>query len=164
MWRQDTSGEEIANIDSKHIRKGRDKLASALRTHSSSIVNVIEKEYGAGYIASQEIEDQAKRHLDCDASKTCDLCYSVGGFHCLDLIAWAIIETNRAAYMTRMDCKVEVYRPFKAPYAIELKNASPSEEVTVMEYTGNHFNSCIASTKIKDKGVRQTCDMAFCKK
>ena len=162
MWRQDTSGEEIANIDSKHIRKGRDKLASALRSHSSSIVNVIEKEYGTGCIASQEIEDQAKRHLDCDASKTCDSSCYVCGFHGLDLIALAM-ETNRAVYMIRMDCNVEVYEPFKAPYAIELKDASPSEEVTVMIYTGNHFNSCIASTRIKNKRVRQTYDVAFCK-
>lgn len=100
---------------------------------------MIEKEYGTGCIASQEIEDQAKRHLDCDASKTCDSSYYVGGFHGLDLIAWAM-ETNRAVYMIQMDCKVEVNEPFKAPYAIELKDASPSEEVTVMVYTGNHFN------------------------
>ena len=146
MWRQDTSCGEFANIDSENIRKGRGKLASGLRTHSSSIVNVIKIES----TDPQEIEDRAKLHLACDAYKTCDSSYYVGGSHGLDLIAWAM-ETKRAVYMIRMDCYVEVFEPFSAPYVTDLKDASPSEEVTVMVYTGNHFNSCIASTKIKNK-------------
>ena len=140
MWRQDNSCGEFAKIDSEHIRKGRDKLAWALRNHSSFIVNLIEGAHGeAGCINPQEIEERAKLHLGCDASQDCDSRYYVGGFYGLDLIAWAIV-TKRAVYMIRMDCLVDVYEPFKAPYAIELKDASPSEEVTVMVYTGNHFN------------------------
>ena len=67
-WRQDTSRGEFASIDSEHIRKSREKLASGLRIHSSSIVNVIEIES----TDPQEIEDRAKLHLHCCASKTCD--------------------------------------------------------------------------------------------
>ena len=47
-----------------------------------------------------------------------------------------------------MDCLVDVFEPFKTPYTIALKDASPSEEATVMVYTGDHFNSCIASPRI----------------
>ena len=47
--------------------------------------------------------------------------------------------------MMRMDCYVEVFESFSAPYVTDLKVASPSEEVTVVVYTGNHFNSCIAT-------------------
>jgi len=41
---------------------------------------------------------------------------------------------------------VEVFEPLKSPTSIELKNASPSKEATVIEYTGNHFNGFIANS------------------
>jgi len=70
MWRQDNSCGQFAKIDSEHIRKGRDKLAWGLRYYSSFIVNVIEGAHGeAGCIDPQEIEERAKLHLGCDASK-----------------------------------------------------------------------------------------------
>ena len=65
----------------------------------------------------------------------------------MDLIAWAM-ETNRAVYMIRMDCLVDVFEPLKTPFTIALKDASPSEEATVMVHTGDHFNSYIASPRI----------------
>jgi len=48
LWRQfDKSiGEASTSINSEHIRSGREKLASALRTNSSSIIKVIEQRYG----------------------------------------------------------------------------------------------------------------------
>ena len=75
FWRQfdTTIGEETASMDSGHIRNGREKLASALRTHSSSIVNVLKQKYGGtGSIISLEIEKRAKLHLSCDAASVCD--------------------------------------------------------------------------------------------
>jgi len=62
LWRQfDEVG--TASIDSGHIRNGREKLASALRTHSSSIVKVLVQKYGGdGGITVDEIEDRAKLH------------------------------------------------------------------------------------------------------
>ena len=39
-------GEASTSINSEHIRSGREKLASALRTNSSSIIEVIEQRYG----------------------------------------------------------------------------------------------------------------------
>ena len=65
----------------------------------------------------------------------------------MDLIAWAM-ETNRAVYMIRMDCLVDVFEPLKTPFTVALKDASPSEEATVMVHTGDHFSSCIASPRI----------------
>ena len=142
LWRQfDEVG--TASFNSGQIRKGRDKLASALRTHSRSIVKVLVEKYGGnGGISFDEIEDRAKLHETCDAETDCDSCYHVGGFFSLDLIAWAM-ETKQAVYMIRKDCVVEVFEPFKPPIAIELKNASPSREATVLEYTKGHFNSVI---------------------
>jgi len=49
--------------------------------------------------------------------------------------------------MIRMNCYVDVLEPFQTPYTIALKDASPSEEVTVMVNTADHFNSCIASPR-----------------
>ena len=48
LWRQfDKSiGEASTSINSEHIRSGREKLASALRTNSSSIIEIIEQRYG----------------------------------------------------------------------------------------------------------------------
>jgi len=46
MLRQDNSCGEFAEITSEHIRNGRVKLASALQTYSSFIVNLIKGAYG----------------------------------------------------------------------------------------------------------------------
>jgi len=69
-----------------------------------------------------------ERNLDCDASKACGLSYYVGGFYCLDLIAWAMV-TKRAVCMIRMDCYVDVFEPFKPPYTTALKDASPRKRL-----------------------------------
>jgi len=98
MLRQDNSCGEFAKITPEHIRNGRVKLASALQTYSSFTVNLIKGAHGvAGCIGPREIEERAQLHLGCDASKACDSSYYVGGFHSLDLIAWAMV-TKRAVY------------------------------------------------------------------
>ena len=95
---------------------------------------------GDGVNTVDEIEDRAKLHEGCDANSICDSFYYVGGFYCMDLIAWAM-ETNQAVYMIRRgSCEVEVFEPFKFPIAIELKNASPSKEDTVID-TRDSFES-----------------------
>ena len=99
IWRQDNSCGEFAKIDSEHIRKGRVKLAWGLLYYSSFMVNVIKGAHGeAGCVDPQEIEERAKLHLGCDASQDCDSRYYVGGFHSLDLIAWAMV-TKRVVYI-----------------------------------------------------------------
>ena len=150
MLRQDNSCGEFSEITSEYIRNGRVKLASALQTYSSFIVNLIEGAHGVeSRIDPQEIEERAQLHKGCDASQDCDSKYYVGGSHGLDFIAWAM-ETKRAVYMIRMDCLVDVFEPFQTPYTIALEDASPSEEVTVMVHTGDHFNSCIAFFAVGD--------------
>ena len=70
FWRQfdETIGTGTASINSGHIRNGRVKLASALRTYSSSIVHVLVQQYGGmGGITSHEVEDRADLHERCDA-------------------------------------------------------------------------------------------------
>ena len=147
MLRQDNSCGEFAKITSEHIRNGRVKPASALQTYSSFIVNLIKGAHGvAGRIGPREIEERAELHLGCDASQDCDSRYYDGGSHGMGLIAWAM-ATKRAVYMIRMDCLVDVFEPFKTPYTIALKDASPSEEATVMVFTGDHSSSCIASPR-----------------
>jgi len=61
--------------------------------------------------------------------------------------------------MIRMNCYVDVFEPFQTtPYTIALKDASPSEEVTVMVHTGDHFNSCIASPIIAKRSSSLATD------
>jgi len=60
--------------------------------------------------------------------------------------------------MIRMDCYVDVFKPFQTPYTIALKDGSPSEEVTVMVHTGDHFNSCIASPRIAKRSSSLATD------
>ena len=116
LWRQfdAATGKKTASINSEHIRSGREKLATALRTHSKSIITVLKQKYGGtGGITSHEIEERAKLHRICDAASVCDSTYYVGGFHAVDLIAWAM-ETGRAVYMIKKDeCMVEVFEPFE---------------------------------------------------
>ena len=165
LWRQfdAATGKKTASINSEHIRSGREKLATALRTHSKSIITVLKQIYGGtGGITSHEIEERAKLHRICDAASVCDSTYYVGGFHAVDLIAWAM-ETGRAVYMIKKDeCMVEVFEPFEPPCAIKLEAASPSNEVTVMEYSGNHFDSFITNTRPEVQRVVRKCDMENC--
>ena len=77
FWRQ-FNKVGTASIDSGDIRNGRDKLASALQTNSSSIVNLLMQIYGGdGGITLDEIEDRAKLHERCDANSICDSSYYV---------------------------------------------------------------------------------------
>ena len=81
FWRQfdETIGTGTASINSGHIRNGREKLASALRTYSSSIVHVLVQQYGGmGGITSHEIKDRADLHERCDADSMCDSSYCRG--------------------------------------------------------------------------------------
>ena len=68
----------------------------------------------------------------------------------MDLIAWAM-ETKRAIYMIWTDnCSVDVFEPFKYPYNINLEDASPSKEDTVMELRNEHFNSLVPQSNLCD--------------
>ena len=97
-----------------------------------------------------QIEERANLHLSCDAASVCDSSYYIGGFHGIDLIAWAM-ETKRAIYMIWTDkCSVDVFEPFKYPYNINLEDASPSKEDTVMELRNEHFNSLVPLSNLCD--------------
>ena len=54
-----------------------------------------------------------------------------------------------------MDCYVDVFEPFNPPYTIALKDASPSEEVTVIVHTGD---SCNASPRIAKRSSSLATD------
>ena len=54
-------------------------IASALRTHSTSIVEVIVSTCDGG-ITFDEIEDRAKLYDSCDSSSICAETYYFGGF------------------------------------------------------------------------------------
>ena len=106
----ETTGTETASIDLGNIRNGRGKLAFALRTYSSSIINeFVQNHVGTGGVTSQDIEDHAKQHQSLDSDSICDSSYGIGGFRALGPIAWAM-GTNRVAYVIQKEpCMAGVF-------------------------------------------------------
>ena len=65
----------------------------------------------------------------------------MGGWNCIDFVAWAM-ELQQPIYLVAVgDLKVQIFEPDTIPKEAELKSVTPGTNALVMEFTGDHFNS-----------------------
>ena len=87
-------GTDTESIDASHVEFGRNFIASALRTHSTSIVELIASQYGHGETEAcrivDEIEARAQLHESCDPASICGDEYHFSGKFSMDCRAFAM--------------------------------------------------------------------------